>query len=359
MTPPPVGTVLFAWRRVPPPFLIGGAEVSQRLLAEEFAAAGWRTVYLASHEPPWSEQSELPSFQTHLDRAGVAWECAAGDSEIRYSLNGVEIRAVPRRQVDTAFRTTLDEISPDLVVTSQEGSAELVRIARSQTAVAGWLHSVSRTGLSVLDGDPQHALATSKFVISRTQDTATEVMLFYPPFDRAVVNVEPADGDPLRGDDLLMVNPVPKKGSDLIHALAKLLPDRRFTLVEGWWNTAEEFARHPNVRYVPRTYDMRSLYESHRLLLVPSTVEDAFPRVITEAGLTGLPTLGSTRGGIPEAIDHHELLLPPDDAAAWAERISTLSPQRLNDLGVQAHHQATTFVRPCLPELRAAGVIPQ
>ncbi|UIX32834.1 hypothetical protein [Streptomyces sp. GQFP] len=36
-------TVLFAWRRTPPPLLIGGAEVTQQLLAEELARSGWRT----------------------------------------------------------------------------------------------------------------------------------------------------------------------------------------------------------------------------------------------------------------------------------------------------------------------------
>ena len=356
---PPTGTVLFAWRRVPPPFLIGGAEVSQRLLAEEFAAAGWRTVYLASHEPPWAARSELPTFQSHLDRMDVRWDCTADGSELRYSLDCVDVRAVPSHKVDSAFRTALYELRPDLVVTSQEGSAELARIARPQMTVAGWLHSVSATGMSVLDGHPQYALATSRFVISRMPDTDAETVLFYPPFDRAGRDHSPGNSATGRGSDLLMVNPVPKKGSGLLHDLADLLPDRRLTLIEGWWNTAEEFARHPNIHYVPRTYDMQPLYESHRLLLVPSTVEDAFPRVITEAGLTGLPTLGSTRGGIPEAIGQDELLLPPDDATAWAERISALSSQRLTDLGAQAQHQAANFVRPRLPELRAAGVIPR
>ncbi|GHE24827.1 hypothetical protein GCM10017778_00670 [Streptomyces vinaceus] len=47
-------TVVFVWRRTPPPLLIGGAEVSQQLLAEEFVRAGWRVVYLGSHEAPWN-----------------------------------------------------------------------------------------------------------------------------------------------------------------------------------------------------------------------------------------------------------------------------------------------------------------
>uniref|UniRef100_A0AAU2V530 Uncharacterized protein n=1 Tax=Streptomyces sp. NBC_00003 TaxID=2903608 RepID=A0AAU2V530_9ACTN len=64
---------------------------------------------------------------------------------------------------------------------------------------------------------------------------------------------------------------------------------------------------------------MGSLYATHRLLPVPSVVEDAFPRVIAEAGLHGPATLGSDRGGIPEAIDGGGLVLPHDDPGAWAK----------------------------------------
>ncbi|GGP78338.1 hypothetical protein GCM10010278_65930 [Streptomyces melanogenes] len=42
-------------------------------------------------------------------------------------------------------------------------------------------------------------------------------------------------------------------------------------------------------RWVPRTYAMGPLYAANNLLLVPSQVEDAFPRVIVEAGLHGVP----------------------------------------------------------------------
>ncbi|MFI5943739.1 glycosyltransferase family 4 protein [Streptomyces uncialis] len=131
---------------------------------------------------------------------------------------------------------------------------------------------------------------------------------------------------------------------------------QHFTLVEGWWNTATDFAAHPNVTYVPRTYDMDTLYRSHRLLLVPSTVEDAFPRVIVEAALHRTPSIGSDRGGIPEAIGPHGIVLPPTaDPRAWAHAINTADHRTL---GKQAQRHATRFTGPRLPELEALGVYP-
>ncbi|WP_326766448.1 glycosyltransferase [Streptomyces sp. NBC_01591] len=71
---------------------------------------------------------------------------------------------------------------------------------------------------------------------------------------------------------------------------------------------------------MPRVYDMEPLYRSHRLLLAPSAVEDAFPRVITEAALHGVATIGTDRGGIPEAIG---------DAGSWARVIRNADHEAL------------------------------
>lgn len=341
-------TALFVWRRTPPPFLIGGAEVTQQLLAEELAASGWHVTYLGSHEAPWNGATQLPEMRAHLDLHRVPYEEEAG--ALRYQWNGVECAALRQNSVEQALGSLLDTIHPDIVFTSQEGSAQLAAQARPATLVAGLLHSVSATGLGVLAGRPHYGLAVSEFVRARAPHAAgTRLAVVYPPFAPPGPST-----DENRSASVLTINPVPAKGSELLHQLIRLMPEQHFTLVEGWWDTAADFAAHSNVTYVPRVYNMGPLYRSHRLVLVPSVVEDAFPRVIIEAALHGIPSIGTDRGGIPEAIGDAGIVLPGAAAPeTWARVIRNADCETL---GMRARRRAVRYTRPCLPELQELGI---
>ncbi|MFF9480707.1 glycosyltransferase [Streptomyces sp. NPDC014733] len=341
-------TALFAWRRTPPPFLIGGAEVTQQLLAEELAAAGWHVTYLGSHEAPWDGATQLPDMRAHLDKHRVPYDEEEG--ALRYRWSGVECVALTQDNVEHALDGLLRDRHPDTVFTSQEGSAQLATQARPIALVAGLLHSVSATGLGVLAGRPHYGLAVSDFVRARAPHTpGTRLAVMYPPFALP----EESSGE-ARTASVLMINPIPAKGSELLHQIVRLMPEQHFTLVEGWWDVSTDFASYPNVTYVPRVYDMEPLYRSHRLLLVPSTVEDAFPRVIVEAALHGVPTIGTDKGGIPEAIGGAGIVLPATAGPeAWVRAIRDTDHE---SLGEQARTGAARFTRLCLPELRELGI---
>ena len=121
------------------------------------------------------------------------------------------------------------------------------------------------------------------------------------------------------------VNPVPEKGLEIALSVAQACPDIPFVFVKGWPLSprarvalGQRLRALPNVGLREPTDDMREVYATTRVLLAPSVWDrETWGRVASEAHCSGIPVLGSDRGGLPEAIGPGGLIVP---AAAAAER---------------------------------------
>lgn len=80
---------------------------------------------------------------------------------------------------------------------------------------------------------------------------------------------------------------------------------------------------------IPEPFGMMSAAD---LVVVPSLF-DSYPNVILEALHVGTPVVGSRVGGIPDMLQHPELLFPPADAQAIVDKI------------VQLHNDASAYKR--------------
>ncbi|NIA67643.1 glycosyltransferase family 4 protein [Pelagibius litoralis] len=167
-------------------------------------------------------------------------------------------------------------------------------------------------------------LANSQFVAKRFQETFGITPSVIRPLFRAGRYTTARDPS-----QVTFVNPHPVKGVDLAFAIARLCPEIPFCFVEGWPMNREEqkaleasVAEHPNVRLQARTHDMREVYAATRCLLVPSQWEEAWGRVATEAHFSGIPVIGSNRGGLPEAVGPGGRVLPHDASPErWAATV--------------------------------------
>lgn len=347
--------VLFAWRRPPAPAFIGGAEISQRLLAEALVREGHRVSYIGGHEHSRTGEPELPRLLRGLRHLGVHPE-HDGANGYDYQWRGVSCTALPQHRIKAAINHIIETDPPDAVITSQEGASELLSLVPAHITTIGWLHSVSRVGLDVLSARPDVALATSRFVAQRCKPhPTTRLVTFYPPF--AEPNLAVTRDTPSMHDELLMINPVPDKGGQLVFQLAAATPERPFTVVEGWWPIKERPSR-ANLTYLPPQWSTEHLYQRARLLLMPSTVEEAFARVVIEAGLHGVPTIGSNRGALPETIADGGITLDPTDWHAWRDTIRDLDePDTYERYSRAARENAQKYLRPVVHELTAADVL--
>jgi glycosyltransferase involved in cell wall biosynthesis len=125
---------------------------------------------------------------------------------------------------------------------------------------------------------------------------------------------------------------VESKGIDtLIEAVPLMAPyvDRLGLFVAGWGEAKYVAALRKQspwmVRHLGRVpfQEMRRLYASVGLTVVPSWWYDNSPMVIYESLLAGTPVLGANIGGIPELILDEETgyIIPAGDAGALAEKV--------------------------------------
>ena len=146
---------------------------------------------------------------------------------------------------------------------------------------------------------------------------------------------------------ITMVNPVAVKGIAPFLKLAAALPSRKFLVVEGWGTPPAmvEFirTRFPNVTYLERQIDMRTVYGQTEILVVPSQWEESFGRVITEAQVNGIPVLASKVGGIPEALGDGGVLVEEiADPLAWRRGLLEIE-SRYEELSRKAVRNAARF----------------
>lgn len=301
--------ILFCWRRLPPPGFIGGAEITEALVATHFASLGHQVTFIGSTEPPWPTQRPYPDIEEMCRAAGIS--CTRTRAGLEYEDRGVHCIAVPQARIGMLLAHHLRQAS--LLWTSQEGSPEIA--AAFTGPVASYAHSVTATGLLAGAVDADWVFAPSNFVADRLSNPRT--WLFRPPLDPLDTPLDQPK------QHVLFFNPIHEKGVDLALDIARELPDMPFAFVEGWW-PPEDTSRWPdNVNYYPRTARPGLLYDQAHTVLVPSAVEDASPRVLLEAAVHGCPGLGSPRGGIPEYLSEWQLL--PSAPDIWAERISTIA----------------------------------
>jgi len=150
---------------------------------------------------------------------------------------------------------------------------------------------------------------------------------------------------------VVMVNPCDYKGISIFLPLARSLPHVKFAAIPFWGTTAEDRAalmQLPNMTLLNPERNLDDIFKQTKVLIVPSIWGEAFPQVVGDAMLRGIPVLASNIGGLPETklgvdyvlpvnmIERYELdskgqvrpVVPEQDVGIWVKALNDVITDR-------------------------------
>jgi glycosyltransferase involved in cell wall biosynthesis len=309
--------ILFATDHIHFPQGGGGAERNTHELTMALRERGFEAAVLSSLSPNLS----WLSVTNRLRRALPPRRKFPRDSLCGYHVyRGWDINSIG--EVVSRFK-------PDVIVVQSTRPDPMLHVLEPYgVPLVVYLHEVDAIDhLHTLAGKNLTVLANSDFTARRLWDQCgLHCQVVLPLIDPHYYTT------PTRRQSVLFVNTTPRKGLETAFALAERRPDIPFDFVLSWILNQDQIAKLAararkagNIVLHPPTDDMRSMYASTRVLLVPSKWEETWGRVATEAHINGIPVLGSEIGGLTQAIGSGGLLVPPEaPIEQWLAALSRL-----------------------------------
>jgi glycosyltransferase involved in cell wall biosynthesis len=216
-----------------------------------------------------------------------------------------------------AAEFAVNQLKPDVAVVQCHGSVLIGKALQAQgVPLVIYLRNVEfhELGGDLRELHSAHYIANSSFTAQTyKKEFGIDAVVIPPTIDLDQYRT------PTTGDYVTLINPYPEKGFDRAVQIARACPEIPFLFVESWKldetrqaDIERAIAPVPNIRLEKRTSDMKTVYGRTKILLSPSKWEEAWGRVASEAHCSGIPVIGSRRGGLPEAIGTGGIVLDYD-----------------------------------------------
>lgn len=335
------------------PFFSGGAEYSAHEVLRWLVGAGHRVHVYSGPRPGMGRAVRPGSITRSLRRWGVPFASTAEATCYETDCVPVCMGMTETSTLPSALLERLRSFKPTVVLTQCEGAEEVAQFCVGQRIpVVVMIRSVAEIPQPGDWSRAAHFVTVSNYMRQRLLSEAGLAATVLPPpisKDRVLVQSGTAES----ATHITLVNPIPRKGGELLLSLASRSTERRFMAVEGWYWPVGYRARlrtMPNILAVPRMRAMSEVFRRTRILLMPSDQTEAFGRVAVEAMLNGIPVLATPGAGIREATQGAAVYVSSSDVDAapeWESALRLLDDDASYRLWSQRGLNAG---RQCLPE---------
>ena len=294
---------------------VGGAEISTRHLVTSLASRGHEVVVVTSSRRR-SAVGVVDVAVTRLTgrtRKHVeSWPSFTAHSSVR--------------PVET-MGTVIADLDPDVVVvTGTNPGFASSALGESVDRPSVLYVRVEASAHVTLESHVDLTITNSEFMANVVRQLGVEATFLPSIFPMANYHLTTSR------QNVLFVNPIPKKGVEIALSLARSRPDIPFVFNLSWRMKPRALSqlrrtarRLGNVEIRKPTHDPAFLFRDCRILLVPSQWAEAWARVVSEAQISGIPVIASRVGGLPESVGPGGLLVnPPDSKEAWLDALSAV-----------------------------------
>lgn len=127
------------------------------------------------------------------------------------------------------------------------------------------------------------------------------------------------------GDAITLINLSDSKGGNTFWEVARRMPHKNFIGVVGAYGK-QVIHSLPNVKLFNNSPEIKYVYESTRLLLIPSVYE-TWGRVGIEAACSGIPSIAAPTEGLLESLSYSGTFIDRNDIDGYVDAINLFDNQ--------------------------------
>jgi glycosyltransferase involved in cell wall biosynthesis len=221
---------------------------------------------------------------------------------VPYNYDGVEVFG-PMQQVDT-YRWA------DVVMTHLDYTQYTIMMAHeAKRPLIHFVHNDTEYSSIVAAGPSNYIVYNSEWIKEKIGYPHKSIVVT-PPCEAEFYDV---CEDPYKNEYITLVNLDQNKGGKILREIAKRMPERKFLGVIGGYSSparvGQVIDQPGNVKVIPNTPDILSVYRQTRILLMPSAYE-SWGRTATEAMCSGIPVICTPTPGLKENCSDAGIYIP-------------------------------------------------
>jgi glycosyltransferase involved in cell wall biosynthesis len=298
----------------------GGAHKANRILMEALAKRGHECLVI-------SPETFIAGCEEYFEKKRKANEVEIleeTENLLCFRIEGVTAyRVAGDYKIFSLIKKTIDEFKPDITIVSEDKShllMESVLETKTRTVCLSHSQTVLPFGPECFEVNEMRAklypkchgiIAVSDYLRNYFQKWAglEAKRIYFPSYGEGPFPYYGNFDNPY----ITVINPSAIKGFPIMIGLARRFPQLKFAAVITWSTTIielEELKSINNITIMQPVEDVNEIYRQTKVFLMPSLWGESFGQVVVEAMLRGIPVIASNVGGLPEAKQGLDYILP-------------------------------------------------